>query len=172
MVGGKRRTISVENLVIVYPPYRISKLFTNRDYPWHLYILHIPKRDTFTYSYLSTGKMDSHLSKMDSYLSGKIDSHLSKMDNQLRHVTKKKCISFKYNGLTCKVDGNTDNIRIRYGDAKITVLFDRVMTIEEIAHFLESKIMPNIVGIKRAIRSGVEVIRGELEIISRIKRAM
>jgi hypothetical protein len=134
MVSGKRRTISVERLVIAYPSNRVSELFTSPDYPWHLYILHLPERNVFVFN--PDGRV-------------------------LRHVIKEKCISFKYNGLTCKVCCDTDNIHIHHGDAIITIIFDRVMTIEEIAYFLESEIINAVQRIKRAIRLGVGVIRGK-----------
>jgi hypothetical protein len=149
MVGGKRRIISVENINVDFH-CGIPDLFTNREYPWHLYIIIPPEEESCKYN-------------SDGWLTP--------------YVIQRKYISFKYSGLTCKASGDTISIHIRHSDTRITVLFDRVMTIEEIAHFLESEIIPNTAEIKRMIILGAETIRREklglnFGIISRTKRAM
>ncbi len=161
MVRGKRRTIVPERRTVRCSANETSRLFTSYGYRWHLYILDVIENDGFW------EHSDGYFNMKDYWNSYKVE---------------KKCISFKYEGLTCKVDdrdADTDRIVIRYDAnyAEIVVRFGRVLTIEEIAHIIEWEVMPNVQKLKRTIRSGVEEIdRGMLGfdfgIISPFKRAM
>jgi hypothetical protein len=151
MVSGKRRqNVPLERLSVACSIIETAGLFTRPGYPWHLYIIKLTERDCYTEHANGLSVMQDHC---------------------VSFRIKKEIISFKYNGLTCKSYGNANHIIIycNNGHNMITVRFDRVMTIEEIAHFLESEIInaeyshgnTAVRRIKRDISLGVGEIRRE-----------